>query len=57
MLVGIHKSSYGRFRPFLNRYEDILDYNKIDHLRLDASESQFWQQVSQLDLFIYNWIL
>jgi len=56
MLVGIHKSSYGRFRPFLKRYEDILDYNKIDHLRLDASEPQFWQQVSQLDLFIYNWI-
>ena len=55
MLVGIHKDQYGKFCPFLQKYEEILDYNNIAHVRLDASESDLWKKVSKLDLFIFRW--
>ena len=55
MLVGIHKDQYCKFCKFLTRYEIILDYNGINHIRLDASESDFWKKVSKLDLFIFRW--
>jgi glutathione synthase/RimK-type ligase-like ATP-grasp enzyme len=55
MLVGIHKDQYGKFCPFLQKYEEILDYNKIDHIRLDANEPDFWEKVAKLDLFIFRW--
>jgi glutathione synthase/RimK-type ligase-like ATP-grasp enzyme len=53
MLVGIHKSAWSRFAPM--RYEDILDYNNISYVTLDASEPSFWDQVPKVDLFIYRW--
>jgi len=56
VLVGIHEKC--KFEPhsrFLERYETILDYNGIDRISLDANNPQFWEQVSQLDLFIYRW--
>lgn len=55
MLVGIHKDPYGKFCKFLEKYEIILDYNCIDHIRLDASQKDFWDRVSKLDLFIFRW--
>jgi hypothetical protein len=55
MKVGIHKEAYGRFSEFLKRYEIILDFNGIDHIRLNASESDFWEKVKQLSLFIFRW--
>lgn len=55
MLVGIHKDQYGKFCPFLQKYEEILDYNSIEHIRLDASEPDFWEKVAKLDLFIFRW--
>ena len=55
MLVGIHKDPYGKFCKFLQKYEEILDYNGIDHIRLDASQSDFWEIVKMLDLFIFRW--
>jgi len=55
VLVGIHKDQYGKFCPFLQKYEKILDYNNIEHIRLDASELDFWEKVRQLDLFIFRW--
>lgn len=55
MIVGIQIEQYGRFSPFLQKYEEILDYNKIEHIRLDASKPDFWEQVSNLDLFIFRW--
>ncbi|MHA1381324.1 MAG: ATP-grasp domain-containing protein [Candidatus Helarchaeota archaeon] len=56
MLVGIHKDQYGKFCSFLQKYEEILDLNKIDHIRLDASDINFWDKVKKLDLFIFRWI-
>jgi len=55
MLVGIHKDQYGKFCSFLQKYEEILDYNKIDHTRLDASDTDFWEMAKKLDLFIFRW--
>lgn len=55
MLVGIHKDRYGKFCPFLQKYEEILDYNNIEHIRLDANEPDFWEKVAKLDLFIFRW--
>jgi glutathione synthase/RimK-type ligase-like ATP-grasp enzyme len=52
VLVGIHQEPKGYFSSFLQRYEVILDYNGIDHMRMDVSDQDFWQRVAGLDLFI-----
>jgi glutathione synthase/RimK-type ligase-like ATP-grasp enzyme len=56
MLVGIHKCPYGRFSKFLERYENILDHNGIDHIRLDVCQPNFWELILKLDLFIFRWL-
>ncbi|MBA7521913.1 hypothetical protein ES705_14025 [subsurface metagenome] len=55
MQVGIQKDQYGKFCRFLERYEKILDFNSIDHIRLEASQSDFWERIRTLDLFIFRW--
>ena len=55
MLVGINKNTYKGYSDYIHRFETILDYNGIEHIRLDANDSDFWEQVSKLDLFIYWW--
>ena len=55
MIVGIHMDPYRKFSPSLQKYEEILGYNNIEHIRLDASKPDFWAQVSNLDLFIFRW--
>lgn len=54
MRVGIHNDPYGKFSPFLQRYETILDYNGIPHIRLDVNAAGFWEKVRDLDLFIFR---
>jgi glutathione synthase/RimK-type ligase-like ATP-grasp enzyme len=55
MLVGIQIDQYRKFSPFLQKYEDILDYNNIAHVRLDISESDFWEKIRDLTLFVFRW--
>lgn len=55
MLVGIHKDSSLGYTRYMRRFEAILDYNKIEHVRLDAGTSDFWERISKLDIFIYWW--
>lgn len=55
MLVGIHKNPYGKFDDFLIKYEKILDHNGIEHIRLEASQEDFWDTIPKLSLFIYHW--
>jgi glutathione synthase/RimK-type ligase-like ATP-grasp enzyme len=55
MLVGIHKNYPEGYNPYVRRFEAILDYNGIEHVRLNTSDPNFWAQVSELDLFIYWW--
>ena len=54
MLIGIHTGKWGRFSKRLEVYEKILDYNKIDHIRLDISDLDFWEKVQNLDLFVFH---
>lgn len=55
MIVGIHTGQYGKFRPFIQKYEEILDFNGIEYIRLDSSDSDFWDKVKKVDLFIFRW--
>ncbi|MCP4158411.1 MAG: hypothetical protein GY757_62505, partial [bacterium] len=54
-LVGIHEGMNKKFFDFMERYETILDYNGIDHIRLNVDQPDFWERVAELDLFIYRW--
>lgn len=56
MKVGIHVDPDGGFSKPLERYETILDYNDIGHIRLSADQPDFWDRVAELDLFILHWI-
>jgi glutathione synthase/RimK-type ligase-like ATP-grasp enzyme len=55
VLIGIHADRYGRFYDFMERYEHVLDFNNIEHIRLDVNQHNFWEKVAQLDLFIFRW--
>ena len=55
ILVGIHTSRLSKFSKSLEVYEKILDYNGIEHIRLDINEPDFWQKVKKLDLFIFRY--
>jgi|SRR5690554_1028159 len=54
MLVGINKTPYGKITPYLKKYIDILSYNNIDCTLLDVNESDFWEKVKKVDLFIHR---
>ena len=55
MLVGIHEEHYGKIGDVTKKFEIILDFNKIPYIHLNASQSNFWDKVRKLDLFIYMW--
>jgi len=56
MKVGIYKQHLGGFHPaYLRRYEQILNFNGIECIWLEASRRDFWEKVTKLDLFIYQW--
>lgn len=56
MKVGIYKQHLGGWhRGYLKKYEQILHSNEIDCIWLDASKPDFWDEVAQLDLFVYQW--
>ena len=57
MLVGIYKMKTvnGEYPPQLIAYEDILSYNRIPFVKLEASQPDFWDTVRKLDLFILRW--
>jgi len=56
MKVGIYKQHLGGLhKGYLRKYEQILDFNGIDCIWLEASRPDFWEQVSNLDLFIFQW--
>lgn len=55
MLVGIHVDPDKAVRKDLERYGRILDFNGINHMRLDVCKPDFWDKLRQLDLFIFHW--
>ena len=56
MLVGIY-TGFKRMLDsgFLEKYEKILSLNNIEHMRMDIHQKDFWQKLSELDLFIFRW--
>jgi len=38
--------------PILDVYRQILDYNNIEHIKLDINDSEFWVKVKSIDLFL-----
>ncbi len=56
LLIGLHKDQHGRVDPYLQIYEQILDHNGIKHLRLEASQPDFWEIVAKLDLILFHWV-
>lgn len=55
ILVGIHRDPDHEFNVVLHRYETVLDYNGIKHVRLSVDDPHFWDQVRNISLFLYIW--
>jgi glutathione synthase/RimK-type ligase-like ATP-grasp enzyme len=55
MLVGLHKTFFKGYFPYIQRFEKILEYNGIKTIRMQADDSDFWSRVKELDLFIFWW--
>jgi len=55
MVVGIHKELYGKMSRSLEIYEEILSFNKIEFIRMDSSDSNFLDQIKNIQLFIFRW--
>jgi glutathione synthase/RimK-type ligase-like ATP-grasp enzyme len=56
MVVGIHLDPDHGVTEAIERYEAILDFNGISHLRLETGQPDFWQKVATLDLFVFPYI-
>ena len=55
MVVGIHTDPHKGFTKMLERYETILDFNNIEHIRLDVNKPDFWEKVKKIDLFVFHY--
>jgi glutathione synthase/RimK-type ligase-like ATP-grasp enzyme len=55
MKVGIQKDYYNLECDFLLKYFEILKANNIECVWLDINEGSFWEDVKEIDLFIYRW--
>jgi hypothetical protein len=56
MKVGFHVEPLGQFGNHLLKFEQILDHNNIDHIRMDSNDPDFWDQLKEVDCFIYKWV-
>src|ERR1041385_526076 len=54
-MIGIHKTFFKGYFPYIRRFERILDHNAIKHVRLECDDLDFWSRVGDLDLFIFWW--
>ncbi len=55
MLVGIHTDPNRGFVPELEVYERVLAHNDIPYTRLSVNQPGFWEAVSKVDLFVFDW--
>jgi glutathione synthase/RimK-type ligase-like ATP-grasp enzyme len=56
MLVGLHTNlNRGQLGLDSKRFQDILNYNKIDNLILYAGDQTFWDRIVECDFFIFQW--
>lgn len=54
MIVGIHTDLDGKFCNWIRRFEIVLNENNINTIRLDINQEDFWEQVKNLDYFIFR---
>lgn len=57
MKVGIHRDLNGKTNDKIDKYLSILDYNKIDFMLMDINEVNFWNQIKEIDYFIFRYSL
>lgn len=56
MLVGIYKSEFPDFQKNRNEiYKRILKFNNIPFQEIEIHDSNFWEIVKTLDLFLFRW--
>ena len=55
MIVGVHQEADGQIRPILTQYEDILAHNGMESRRVSCGADDFWDQLAELDAFIFPW--
>ena len=56
MRIGIHVQPDGNLEDREKRFEEILNYNNIDIIRLDSNKNSFWSEVKKLDFYIHPWV-
>jgi glutathione synthase/RimK-type ligase-like ATP-grasp enzyme len=55
MKIGIHYDHGKEMYPFCQIYEKILEFNKIDFVRLHIDETGFWEKAAVCDVIIFRW--
>lgn len=56
MLVGLFKSEFPHYQIKRNEtYKRILNYNNIDFIEVHIDQSDFWEKVKKVDLFMFPW--
>lgn len=54
MKVGIHYDFEYIVSDFVKQFIEILEYNDIAFRIMDSSSNSFWEDLNELDLFIYH---
>ncbi|MFW9970583.1 MAG: hypothetical protein ACFFDF_10305 [Candidatus Odinarchaeota archaeon] len=54
-MVGIYTTGFNGIDPFVLRFEQILQFNNIESVRLSLDDPDFWKKLEQISLFIYRW--
>jgi glutathione synthase/RimK-type ligase-like ATP-grasp enzyme len=55
MLVGLLKQPIQNRPREMDRYREILQYNKIPFIDLSIADPDFWSKVKKIDFFIFRW--
>jgi hypothetical protein len=53
--VGIQRAVHGKVDQELEVYKNILAYNGIPYVNLDAGANDFWKKLNEITHFIYKW--
>ena len=55
MIVGLHPNlKNSKLGLNSKKFQDILNFNKIDNIVLYAGDEKFWKKVSKCNFFIFK---
>ncbi len=54
-IIGLHENLKGSVTPLQKRFLQILSFNGYQVSQTNCNRSDFWETVSDLNYFIYNW--